>query len=89
MRPDDTTPKPASAAGAVGAARWSGLPSDALGNVLLALHPDDRPVASLVCKSWLRSHDELVTVLADPQPLEVRPLTSRTQYPRIGTVSGC
>lgn len=50
---------------------WAQLPRDALAAVLLCLHPSDCPLASLVCKSWLQCHDELVTVLAHPQPVEV------------------
>lgn len=51
---------------------WARLPPDVLRHLLLTLHPDERPNASLVCKAWLRCHDDLVTVLADPQPIEVR-----------------
>lgn len=40
---------------------WAELPRDVLATVLLYLHPGDRPTASLVCKAWLRCHDDLCT----------------------------
>lgn len=67
------------------------MPSDALRNVLLAMHPGDRPVASLVYKSWLRCHDELVTELAERQAIEVRPapstVLSSTEHPLAPSVA--
>ena len=72
---------------------WTGLPRDVLLRLLAAVHPRDRPNTSLVCKTWLRCHDELVTVLTDPQPIvgvrfaplggqNVDPVTLQTARPR-------